>query len=43
VVNNLLVAGKVRVRVLSSSSQWYGVTYPEDKETVQRALAALSA
>ncbi len=42
VVNNLLKAGKVRVRVLNSSSQWYGVTYPEDKETVQRALANLS-
>lgn len=41
VVNNLLNAGKVRVQVLNSSSQWYGVTYPEDKDTVQRALAAL--
>ena len=41
VVNNQLNSGKVKVRVLSSDSQWYGVTYPEDKQTVQRALAAL--
>ena len=38
VVNNLLHAGKVDVRVLTSDSQWYGVTYPADKETVQGAL-----
>ena len=41
VVNNLLNAGKVKVRVLTSESPWYGVTYPDDKHTVQRALAAL--
>ncbi|MBK6929834.1 MAG: nucleotidyltransferase [Saprospirales bacterium] len=39
VVNNLLKAG--RVRVLTSDSQWYGVTYPADKETVQGALAEI--
>lgn len=42
VVNNMLHAGKVRVRVLSSASQWYGVTYPEDKETVRGALARVA-
>lgn len=41
VVNNLLNAGKVRVRVQTSESQWYGVTYPDDKNTVQQALANL--
>lgn len=41
VVNNLLNAGKIRLRVLSSDSQWYGVTYPADKETVQTALAKM--
>lgn len=40
-VNALLKAGKIRVRVLSSESPWYGVTYPEDKDTVQAALAAM--
>lgn len=41
VVNNLLKAGKVQVRVLTSESQWYGVTYPADKTTVQEALAGI--
>ncbi len=38
VINNLISAGKIRLRVLTSDSQWYGVTYTEDKETVQAAL-----
>jgi len=38
VINNLIETGKVRLRVLYSDSQWYGVTYPEDKDTVQAAL-----
>lgn len=42
VVNTLIEAGKVRVKVLNSDSQWYGVTYPEDKETVQAALAEMA-
>lgn len=41
VINNLIEADKIRLRVLHSDSQWYGVTYPEDKETVQTALAAM--
>ena len=41
VVNTLVEAGKVRVKVLNSDSQWYGVTYTEDKETVQAALASM--
>lgn len=43
VVNTLIEAGKVQVRVLNSDSQWYGVTYPEDKDTVQSALAGMAA
>jgi NDP-sugar pyrophosphorylase family protein len=38
VINNLIGAGKIRLRVLHSDSQWYGVTYPEDKEIVRAAL-----
>ena len=38
VVNNLIHSGDVEVEVLPSDSQWYGVTYPADKETVQAAL-----
>lgn len=41
VVNNLIVAGDVRCTVMTSDSQWYGVTYPDDKETVQQALLGM--
>lgn len=43
VINNLIESGKVRLRVFNSHSQWYGVTYPEDKQTVQTALNGLVA
>lgn len=43
VVNDLLQEEKIRLKVLHSNSQWYGVTYPADKETVQQALADLAA
>ncbi|MCC6411721.1 MAG: nucleotidyltransferase, partial [Saprospiraceae bacterium] len=43
VVNNLLIAGKIDLQVLHSDAQWYGVTYPDDKTTVQNALADLVA
>ncbi len=42
VVNTLLENNKVKVRVLNSEGQWYGVTYPEDKETVQAALREMA-
>jgi hypothetical protein len=38
VVNTLIGNDTVQCQVLSSDSQWYGVTYPEDKDTVQGAL-----
>lgn len=41
VINNLLNTGKITLQVLHSDSQWYGVTYPEDKQTVQQALAGM--
>lgn len=39
VVNTLIAQGKIKLKVLYSDSTWYGVTYPEDKTTVQAALA----
>ncbi|MEO6760419.1 MAG: nucleotidyltransferase, partial [Saprospiraceae bacterium] len=42
VVNTLIESDKVNLRVLNSDSQWYGVTYPADKETVQAALAEMA-
>ncbi len=41
VVNTLIKSGKVRLQVRFSDSQWYGVTYPADKETVQNALSEM--
>lgn len=41
VVNQQIQDGAARVKVLTSDSQWYGVTYPEDKTVVQEALAKL--
>ncbi len=41
VVNQLIKSGKIKLKVLTSESQWYGVTYPEDKDTVQAALGRM--
>jgi len=40
-VNELMVAGKARVKMLSSSSTWFGVTYKEDKPRVVESIAKL--
>ena len=41
VVNQLIKTGQIKLQVLTSESQWYGVTYPEDKDTVQAALRGM--
>lgn len=38
VVGSLLADNKASVSVLSSKDKWYGVTYKEDKETVEKAI-----
>ena len=38
VVNDLLHDGKASVQVLTAHDRWYGVTYPEDKPVVMKAL-----
>lgn len=43
VINNLIEGDEVRLKVLYSNSQWYGVTYPEDKATVQEALQEMGS
>ena len=40
-VNELMVAGKARVKMLSSNSPWFGVTYKEDKPRVVESIAKL--
>ena len=37
-VNELVKDGKADVKVLETDAKWYGVTYREDKESVQRAI-----
>ena len=40
-VDVLIKAGKADVRVMESTGQWFGVTYPEDKEEVMKSIRAL--
>ena len=39
----LIREGKARVRVLSTTERWFGVTYPGDMEAVRAAIAAKKA
>lgn len=41
VVNEILKPGRASVKVLKSSAKWFGVTYKEDKEIVQKEIAQL--
>ncbi|MDR1792544.1 MAG: nucleotidyltransferase [Bacteroidales bacterium] len=41
VVDNLIKTNQMEVKVLPTSSNWYGVTYQADKETVGQSLIAL--
>ena len=43
VVSALIEEGRARVKVLRSRDRWYGVTYREDKPTVVRAVAEMTA
>lgn len=39
--NQLLASGEAKFKVLNSSDIWFGVTYKEDKPTVQAAISQL--
>lgn len=41
VVNNLIVNGKARVKVLDTPSKWFGVTYAEDRASVVTKIQEL--
>jgi NDP-sugar pyrophosphorylase family protein len=43
VVQALIDAGRARVQVLPGAGPWFGMTYPEDRAPVARALADLVA
>lgn len=40
-VDDLMRAGALRVRVLSTGATWFGITYPQDKPFVQQELKKL--
>jgi NDP-sugar pyrophosphorylase family protein len=41
IVTRMMDSGETRVKVLSCDSQWFGVTYPEDRPAVVAALQAM--
>jgi len=41
IIQDAIDAGETRVKVLSSDSQWFGVTYPEDRPAVVAILQAM--
>ena len=41
-IDQLIQKGEIRVDVLETSDEWFGVTYQEDKATVQAAFRALT-
>lgn len=41
-VTNVINSGKKRVRVFVAEDQWYGMTYPEDKQLVMDAMKKIS-
>ena len=42
-VTGMMASGEAQVRVLPTSSDWFGVTYREDRERVVQSIAALAA
>lgn len=40
-VADSLASGKASVKLLKSNDKWFGVTYPEDKENVQKSISEL--
>ncbi|RKE82685.1 NDP-sugar synthase [Chryseobacterium sp. AG363] len=40
-VADSIASGKVNVKLLKSNDRWFGVTYPEDKEIVQKRISEL--
>lgn len=41
-VDSLLKSGEASVRVLDTTTRWYGITYPEDRQAVANALKELT-
>lgn len=43
IVNNLVGSGKAKMKVLKTTSDWFGVTYKEDRPTTVAKVAQLTA
>ena len=43
IIDNLVMEGKARVKVLETSDRWFGVTYKEDKPAVVDSIRRLIA
>ncbi|MCL2397477.1 MAG: sugar phosphate nucleotidyltransferase [Defluviitaleaceae bacterium] len=41
IVSDLITGGQATMKILEAKGQWYGVTYQEDKEKVQRAIVQM--
>ncbi|MBR7149218.1 MAG: nucleotidyltransferase, partial [Firmicutes bacterium] len=41
IIDRQLKQGKARVKVLETRDQWYGITYQEDRASVEEAIGAL--
>jgi dTDP-glucose pyrophosphorylase len=41
ILSDMVDAGLIRIRILESKEEWFGVTYPEDAEVVRRKLKKL--
>jgi hypothetical protein len=41
VVNPLIAAGRVTVKVLRTGSRWYGVTYKPERDVVEQAVTGM--
>ena len=42
-MDELISSGKIETKVLNTPDRWFGITYQEDKQSVQTALAELHA
>ena len=42
-IDRFIKAGKIKMKVLSSGDKWHGITNPEDKDIVIRAIRAIEA
>lgn len=40
-VNQLITSGKATVKVLDTTSKWFGVTYAQDREGVVQKIKSL--